>query len=132
MSLKKSLSSKHHYYTWIQFDKDVRKLARLLKDHRPKFNGVWGPARGGLPLAVCLSHALDIPLLAKPFGGETLVVDDIVDTGDTLYGFFKSEYLIVSIFYHRHSSFEPWIWLREKKDKYIIFPWEYLLNKRGR
>ncbi|MDP3710511.1 MAG: phosphoribosyltransferase [bacterium] len=119
------------YYTWKQFDKDVRKLIRLLQQRGSKFNGVWGPARGGLPLAVCLSHALEIPLLAKPFEGNTLVVDDIVDTGDTLYGFFKSEYLIISIFYHRQSSFEPWIWLREKKDKYIVFPWEYAPNKRG-
>ncbi|QQG45585.1 MAG: phosphoribosyltransferase [Candidatus Sungiibacteriota bacterium] len=111
-------------YSWKQFDSDVKKIAKLLRARKKVFNGVWGPIRGGLPLAVCLSHALGIPFLQKPNGKKTLIVDDIADTGKTLKKFADKNYFIVTLFYRRGSVFKPNIWLREKKDKWVKFPWE--------
>ncbi len=111
-------------YTWNQFDKDIKTLAKLIGKRKNKFNSVWGPTRGGLPLAVCLSHALGLKFAAKPTGKKTLIVDDIADTGKTLQKFFDKGYFIATLYYHRQSSFQPQVWLREKKDKWIIFPWE--------
>ena len=47
------------------------------------FVGVYGVPRGGLVLAVVLSHRLGLPLLLEPTAG-CLVVDDVYETGQTL------------------------------------------------
>ena len=120
------MPDKKYFYNWSDFEEDVKDISEKLKSKRNDFDGVWGPARGGLPLAVCLSHSLNLPFLAKPKSKKTLIVDDIADTGKTLKKFYKKGHTIVTIFYHRQSSFEPKIWLREKKDRWIVFPWEAL------
>lgn len=48
-----------------------------------KFEGVYGFPRGGLCLAVALSHSLELPLLEEP-KNNSLIIDDIYDTGYTL------------------------------------------------
>lgn len=112
------------YYTWQEFDADTRRIVSKIKNiRRHNFDGVWGPPRGGLPLAVVLSHALNIPLLLKPTK-KTLICDDIADTGRTLDQF-NNKNIIVTIFYHNQSMVVPNIWLRQKKDKWIVFPWEF-------
>ncbi|MDP3999796.1 MAG: phosphoribosyltransferase [bacterium] len=112
------------YYSWNQFGLDVGKLAKKLASKKKKFDGVWGPARGGLPIAVCLSHELGLPFLARPKSKKTLIVDDIADTGATLFKYAKAGYFIATIFYHRQSKYVPKIWLREKKNQWVVFPWE--------
>ncbi len=112
------------YYSWDQFDEDIKKIARLVGPKKKRLDSVWGPVRGGLPVAVCLSHALGLKFVFRPRGKKTLIVDDIADTGKTLFKYAKAGYFIVTLFYHRQSKFKPDIWLREKKDQWIIFPWE--------
>ena len=119
-----SNEEKKLYYTWQEFDADTKRIVTRIKRSRNKrFDGVWAPPRGGLPLAVVLSHALDIPLLLKPTR-KTLICDDIADTGRTLDQF-NNKNIIVTIFYHNQSIVVPNIWIRQKKDKYIVFPWEF-------
>lgn len=118
------MAPKKERYTWNQFDKDIKTLVKLLKKRKIRFDSVWGPIRGGLPLAVCLSHALGLKFVHKPTSKKTLIVDDITDTGKTLQKYFDKGYFVATIYYHRQSSFEPQIWLHEKKDKWIVFPWE--------
>jgi hypoxanthine phosphoribosyltransferase len=52
----------------------------------PKFANVYGIPRGGLVVAVVLCHRLGLPLLtdAEKVGPDTLVVDDICDSGRAL------------------------------------------------
>lgn len=49
------------------------------------FKYVFGVERGGLPIAVAVSHYLGIPLLRSLVvdNSRVLIVDDIVDTGET-------------------------------------------------
>jgi len=112
-------------YTWQEFSEDVEKIVLLIKESGREFKNVYGPPRGGLVLGVCLSHRLEIPLIldAECITEDTLVIDDITDTGFTLYPWSHLNF-IVTLFYHRQSIFVPDIWLREKKDKWICFPWE--------
>lgn len=113
---------KKTYYTWLQFDNDIKKMSEKIKKSGRNFDGVWGPVRGGLVPAVMLSHALSLPFLDRPTG-KTLVVDDIADTGKTLKEFYRKNF-ITTFYYHRQSIVVPDIWLREKKDQWIVFPWE--------
>jgi len=114
------------YMTWEQFDKACYKLAEALKPL--KFKNIYGIPRGGLIVAVRLSHLLNIPLILyiKSSGQNTLIVDDIADTGKTLKPF-KSEgcYLcITTLYYHKQSVVVPDYYVHIKKDRWIVFPWE--------
>lgn len=122
------MEQKQEYYTWQEFERDVEEIMAMVKFKglTSAFKNVYGPPRGGLTLAVCLSYRLKIPLIldSTQIGITTLVVDDIADTGKTLFIYSETGNLIITLFYHRQCSFMPDIWLREKKDKWIHFPWE--------
>ena len=66
---------------WIDFDECTYSISMRCKNK--KFEGVYGFPRGGLCLAVALSHSLGLPLLEKP-KNNSLIVDDIYDTRYTL------------------------------------------------
>ena len=51
-----------------------------------KISNIYGIPRGGLCLAVALSHKLNIKISKKPTK-YTLIVDDIFETGMTLNNF---------------------------------------------
>ena len=110
-------------YTWNEFLSDMyERIIPELKPRAKEFAGVWGPPRGGLIMAVIISHNLELPYFTEPQGPRTLIVDDIADTGETLWPFRKHP--IVTCFFHQHSKVTPMFWLHEKKDRWIVFPWE--------
>ena len=86
------------------------------------FSGVYGFPRGGLPLAVWISHRAKLPMLMSPYKGA-LLVDDIADTGATLSRY-KDTNFIATMFYHRQSLVKPDLWVYEKTNEWIVFPWE--------
>lgn len=69
--------------TWHDFQIGIDRLYRSLKN--VPNTGVYGVPRGGLPIAVTLSHYLETPLLLEPQDG-CIWVDDIVETGKTVDG----------------------------------------------
>ena len=119
-------------YTWNHFERDCSKLTRKIRAQEKKqgfsFRRVYGVPRGGLPLAVCLSHDLLIDLvleLPTKFDRELIICDEIADTGRTLRPLKKAGYFIVTIHKHSQSITEPNIWLREKPDHtWVVYPWE--------
>jgi len=90
--------------SWHDFDRAVATIAERL--HGRSFSGVHGLPRGGLVLAVSLSHRLELPLLPAPQPG-CLVVDDVYETGRTLAPFRQLE------------AVEVW-----PDPEWIVFPWE--------
>lgn len=104
--------------TWDQVEEFVDRISLVAKASK----GVYGVPRGGLILAVMISHAAGIPLLMAPCSG-CIIVDDIADTGETLKRY-SGKHFIATMYYHKQCSFEPDFWLYEKKDGWIIYPWE--------
>ena len=72
------------YFTWGEFDKSVEQIAN--KCRFKDFSGIYGVPRGGLCLAVALSHKLKIELISEPLK-NSLIVDDVYETGLTLTTF---------------------------------------------
>ncbi len=106
---------------WIEFDECVYSISEQCKNKN--FIGVYGFPRGGLCLAVALSHSLGIDLLDKP-KNNSLIVDDIYDTGYTLE---KIRYLKGSETHVWISKKNPTWWNAYKyikQNEWIIFPWE--------
>ena len=91
---------------------------------------VYGLPRGGLPIAVSLSHKLNLPLLMDYYDRKIvtdkkiLVVDDIADTGHTLKDFENKHNVICTFHYHTQSIIVPNYWVHEKGDDWIVYPWE--------
>lgn len=107
--------------TWAEFDQAVCELADLFKDQ--KFTGVYGFPRGGLCLAVALSHRLQLPLLLEIEPG-CLVVDDIYETGRTLSP--ASQYQGVECAVWISKVQPTWFCAVDviESPDWIIFPWE--------
>lgn len=120
-------------YTPEEFSRDVEilteKIRHAMHERTIHFDGVFGMPRGGLVLAVYLSHRLKLPLLLAPTR-QSLVVDDIADTGKTLQHYRDIGCFIVTPYYHPDSIVVPDVWLHQKprnteeKEMWIIFPWE--------
>ena len=114
-----------NYFTWNEFDKSVEYIADECKFL--DFSGIYGIPRGGLCLAVALSHRLKINLLSKPIK-NSLIVDDVYETGITLNTFKNIE---GAMFFVLFSKIKPTWWKTvniSKKKEWIVFPWENNIN----
>ena len=113
------------YISWSEFDESVEYVANKCKFL--EFSGLYGIPRGGLCLAVALSHKLKINLISEPIK-NSLIVDDIYETGITLKTFKDIE---GAMFFVLFSKVSPTWWnsvhISEKSD-WIVFPWENPLN----
>ena len=115
--------------SWAQFDQAVQQLASRFAGSA--VTGVYGVPRGGLCLAVALSHAIDSPLLSAP-EQSALIVDDVYETGRTLQA------LKVQV---PQASFAVWVskvrtdwWVAAevaKSSEWLVFPWENLEQARA-
>lgn len=117
---------KKKLYTWKQFENDCNKLAVLIRKSGVKFESLYGIPRGGLVLAVRLSHKLGLPLIMHNanIGKNTLIVDDIADSGDTMIGFLGSKkHITATLFYNPSGKYVPIYFCRKKTD-WVVFPWE--------
>ena len=92
------------YFTWSEFDKSVEQIAN--KCRFKEFSGIYGVPRGGLCLAVALSHKLNIELISKPLK-NSLIVDDVYETGKTLNKFKDIE---GAMFFVLFSKIKPIWW----------------------
>ena len=113
------------YFTWSEFDKSVEHIANKCRFR--EFSGIYGVPRGGLCLAVALSHKLKIELLSKPIK-NSLIVDDVYETGLTLTTFKDIE---GAMFFVLFSKVSPTWWNSvhiSEKNEWIVYPWENPLN----
>lgn len=115
-----------YHYTYDQFLQDCKRIAAWGKDKN--FTGVYGIPRGGLAVALWLSHMMNAELILKieDITPRTLVVDDITDTGATmkkLLGMVLADVKTATLFYNIDSDFKPGFYCR-RKGKFVKFPWE--------
>ena len=113
------------YLSWCEFDKSVEYIADKCKFL--EFSGIYGIPRGGLCLAVALRHKLKINLMSEPIK-NSLIVDDIYETGITLKAF---KHIEGAMFFVLFSKVSPTWWNSvqiSEKNEWIVFPWENPLN----
>ena len=109
------------YYSWKEFDKSVEYIANQCRLR--EFSGIYGIPRGGLCLAVALSHKLKIKLISEPIK-NSLIVDDIYETGITLNPFKGIE---GAMFFVLFSKIKPTWWNTVNmaaNHEWVVFPWE--------
>jgi len=108
---------------WKEYQKMTDELAVKIKNSNEFFDGIYGIPRGGLPLAVSLSHILQLPILLYPTI-NSLVVDDISETGLTLTSHKNKK--IACLFSTTWTTVKPDFYISTKDDEncWLIFPWE--------
>jgi len=118
-------------FSWQEFDDAVDAIADEIKAKGllNKFTHIYGIPRGGLTLAVALSHRLgkfvttDSINVFRLHGRHMLVVDDISDTGKTLKEIDPD--LSATIHMVEETTFRPTIHVHMKnKEDWIEYPWE--------
>lgn len=104
-----------------------RLCTSILKD-LPNIDSIHGIKRGGLIPSVMISHKLNLPWTYEIFP-NTLVVDDICDSGETLANY-AGVYTAVLYYKPQTSIFKPTLYARiHSGDEWIIYPWE---NERAK
>ena len=115
--------------SWTQFDQAVAVLAEQLATI--PMSGIYGVPRGGLCLAVALSHALQRPLLCEP-DHEAIIVDDVYETGRALHELHTR---------FPHAGFAVWLSKRPPlwwhaaevvdQAEWLLFPWENVAHAKA-
>ena len=116
------------YFSWREFDKSVEYIANKCKSL--EFSGIYGVPRGGLCLAVALSHKLKINMISEPIQ-NSLIVDDVYETGITLNTFKEIKGVMFFVLF---SKIKPIWWntvFISEKSEWIVFPWENELNSQS-
>ena len=117
------------YITWDDVAEYVDKVVGKYRSSGAC--GVYGLPRGGLALAVMISHRLNIPLLMAPASG-CIIIDDICDSGETLIHYHKNssalekpKYHITTMLYKQDAAVMPeYYWDVKRDGEWIVFPWE--------
>jgi xanthine phosphoribosyltransferase len=145
------------YYGFDEFFDDVKVIARAVTDEA-KPDAIVAIARGGMSFGHFLAHALDMRMLfclnsihydddkkldtIKIFNipdlsnfREVLIVDDIVDSGETmaeivrqLEGLFpQARFRTAALFYKQGALIRPDFSARET-DEWVKFLWDFTLD----
>jgi hypoxanthine phosphoribosyltransferase len=125
-------------------DRYIEQLIRQIQASDIKFGVVVGIANGGLHVSRPIAEALNLPHKSVHIStyrdtpiienvdfvdiyGEVLLVDDILDSGNTIALFkkhFKKDVYIATLYWKRGSPYEPNFYVQEKYDSWIKFYWE--------
>lgn len=111
------------YVSWAEIDRLVGILAGKVLTEIPNIDSIHGIPRGGLIPAVLLAHKLDLPW-SNVMLPNTLVVDDICDSGKTIR---DSVGVHTATLYTKLSAVaQPTISAMTliNESQWIVFPWE--------
>ena len=111
------------FLSWDDVNILVDSLCNKIRFDQPNIDSIHGIPRGGLIPAVMVSHKLNLPYV-NVVGPNTLVIDDICDSGVTLE---KAPGVWTAVLHYKPhtSSFQPSMWANiHEGDEWVIYPWE--------
>ena len=122
------------YVTWIDIENCVQIVSKKILNLSKNFLSISTVSRGGLIPSRLLADSLGIEKIfvdQKTISSESLVVDDIFDTGKTFSNLLSkvsnpSAFTFVTLFARRGMNFpEQLIYANQTHDdSYIVFPWD--------
>jgi hypoxanthine phosphoribosyltransferase len=109
------------YLSWDDINILVEDLCNTVATSGVQIKSITGIERGGLIPAVMISHKLNIPYVTK-INKDTLVVDDICDTGETLKNMVAG--YTATLHYKKTAVFTPDFYAKEVGTEWLVYPWE--------
>lgn len=129
------------YVSWSEIDSLVNTLHDIISKSSRNFSSIATLSRGGLVPSRLLADHLGIKKITvddKTISSDTLVVDDIFDTGKTFENILSriddSSKLIYATLFARRGKKYPsqLIYGKETDDQgYVVFPWDKLEFERN-
>lgn len=118
------MSKELRLLSWPHFNAAIRDLTERIVEEidvlPEKPQGIYGEPRGGLSIAVALSHRLQLPLLLAPEPGM-IWVDDIVDSGRTRD---RTNAMLCAAWFSRRPRADTIVVELCKGHEWLVFPWE--------
>jgi len=115
------------YLTWGDIEMLIHDLCAQIVMSGIQIEHIYGLPRGGLIPAVIVSHKLGIPMTQDPNQPNTLIVDDICDSGET-FKKLNQQYPNVEfacLHFKPHTSvFHPTFFTKFHSNDWIVYPWE--------
>lgn len=122
------------FITYEQYGRLAHRLVKKVQESGITFDYIYGPPRGGLPIAVHFSHWFNKELISLGKCWELratcpekiLLIDDIADTGFTLDYIVRKDKIIktaVLIYKKDRCCLTPNFFVATT-DKWVVFPWE--------
>ena len=121
------------FYSWEWLDKTVMELGETILSSKTNIEYVTGVPRGGLIPAVMLSHYMnkkfksynEVIEMTNNIRQKVLVVDDISDSGETLYKAETFGFQTATLTVRHSTIFIPDFYgERIEDDRWLVFPWE--------
>lgn len=116
---------KKRYVSWSEIDRGCDVLARRIANNSDfDIRSVAGIPRGGLVVAVIVSHRLGLPYTTS--ASKSILLDDIVDSGKIMSKWVKVfNYKITGALYYKESStFKPNFYYKIiPENVWLVFPW---------
>ena len=109
------------YLSWDDIQTLVDQLCEWIDKSELPITSVTGIERGGLIPAVMISHKLNLPYVHSVHP-NTLVIDDICDTGETLNLILEAPTAVLH--YKPTATHKPTFYGQEVGDEWIVYPWE--------
>jgi len=109
------------YLSWDDINILVEDLCQTIVSSGAQIKSITGIQRGGLIPAVMISHKLNIPYVSR-INKDTLVVDDICDTGETLES--SIALYTATLHYKPTAAFTPDFYAKETGTEWLVYPWE--------
>ena len=114
--------------SWEKYEELANKLASSIILNGTPIKNIYGIPRGGMVLAVSLSHKLGLPVITdeEDISTETLVCDEISDSGKTMRDFLKRHEgcYTASLFVDYYTGYYPNAYAATKRAEWLEFPWE--------
>ena len=114
---------KKEHYTWDEIESTIDEM--LLKINKDKYKNIYGIPRGGLIIATILCYKLNLPIIMnkEEITKQTLIVDDICDSGKTLKEYEEQD--TYTLFYKENTQIKPTHHSKTvNQETWIVFPWE--------
>ena len=132
-------------YSWQDLEKDIKILAKQIKENNYKPKKIVAITKGGLFIAgmisqflepypietVCISSYIGsakkrfIIMKENSSQDKTLICDDVIDTGETMKAVKKMypNSKILTLHYKPHSLIKPDYFMEATAD-WVVYPWE--------
>lgn len=104
-----------------ELDEKVNQLAQKIKKSGKKYTNIYAIPRGGYLIGVILSNDLNIPmeLDKNDIRKDTLIVDDLIDSGKTLSQFPKNDKAVIFVKNGKKKAVTYYV---EETDEWVKFP----------
>jgi len=110
-------------YTYGAYILDLERASRYLSSLN-KWENVYGVPRGGTIFAMDLARKLNLPLSTSVTSTDTLIVDDIADSGATRMMFPKNDFVCLHTRNHCDPNKWPTYSVNRDVKAWVVYWWE--------